>query len=74
MVHREKSGVDNLMGKMVIAWNDNTKEAVHGILTSFVMIQGKYSSFELDNHRKVFKHICPFVDEDFYREFKTMGR
>nr|DAY10908.1 MAG TPA: hypothetical protein [Caudoviricetes sp.] len=74
MIHREKTGVDKLLGKLVIAWNDNTKEAVHGILTSFYMKSGDYKSFELDNHKKVFKHICPFVDEDFYREFRTMGR
>ncbi|MFR8837974.1 hypothetical protein [Bacteroides nordii] len=73
MIRREKAGVDKLLGKLVIAWNDNTKEAVYGILTSFYMKGGVYKSFELDNKRKVFKHVCPFVDEDFYREFKTMG-
>jgi hypothetical protein len=73
MIRREKTGVDRFMGKLVIAWNDSTEDATYGILTGWAKVQGKYKPFTLDNNRKTFKHVCPFVDEDFYHEFKSMS-
>ena len=74
MIRREKTGVDKLLGKLVIAWNDNTKDATYGILNGWHKVGEKYKPFSLDNTRKKCKHICPFVDEDFYHEFKNMSQ